>query len=191
MRIDNAQLIGGSVFPRTLLAETEVTSPVASVDFDGLLKGFDRYLLIVQNMETDTNNVLNWVRFGTEGTYHEDTNYWWQGISHSTNLTDSQGDEAGTPDAQIVFQGSINTTFQSGTGSNESMSFEIMIHDTGGPADYPIMSYYRTGIGQTSVFTSIVGTGGRKVFEGIDSIQMLPASGNIDSGVFKLYGLRA
>lgn len=174
------------------LASNLVPSAVSSVDFTLPGNGqanseYAAYKIILFQVAPATDNVVFWLRTSTNGGSSFDagaSDYAWSNFIHTeAAVTAVTGD---TADNEIQLTG--NSTV--GNSTNEHVSGEITIVSPSEAKCCTVLSHLY-GVNLTPTQYSALGTGRRETTADVDAIRFMFSSGNIASGKFYLYGLRA
>jgi len=170
-----------------LLHTTTVSSNVGQVQIDGhFTSAFKNYKIIGSNVHTDTDNVnmnLKFMSGGSllTGSYHRSCFYKIESNSASLAVVVEQTD---TEFAKALGQ-------QVGNATGEDTNFEITLYDPLATDNFKAFSAKANVVHPdgNSLFAQSEGfyNNGQSALSGIE---IVPSSGNIASGVFKLYGLR-
>ncbi len=198
MRIDAptmpAATSGGAiVFPRVFISETDLSTPAATIELTGLTQ-FDHYLILIKNLQCDTNlrNLQTQFSFDNGTSYHGAAEYIWSASSMPNAIT--QVDEVGSPDTFALMNRS-NAATQFGNEANEGFNFEIFFNSMGNATTYPTMSHIGTYIGSGTIWGALKGTVILESTPGspgarINGIKLfLSDTGNFDRGIVRLYGV--
>jgi len=180
-----ASISGGAM---TLISE-QTASGSATLDFtSGIDSTYDSYVFKFINIHGSVEQELT-VNFSTDG----GSNY---NVTKTSTFFRSAHNEAGT-DASIVYvtsrdlaQGTINDilSLPIGNGSDESGSGEMTLYN---PSSNTFVKHYMAQLNINDgeyCQTSFVGGYGNTTSP-INAVRFQMDSGNIDSGVIKLYGI--
>ena len=164
------------------IAETTVSSAVASVTLTGIDSTFDVYMVRFNNVapETDATNLR--VRFTVSGTADSSSNYnrAFKKLSASSSFSDISSTN----------QNKLRTSgHNTGTGTNETANGIIYCFNFNNSSEYSFITGEETSFGADTNLRGNQGGGVLTVAQATDGIQFLFSSGNIASGDFKLYGL--
>ena len=169
-----------------LLHTTTVSSNVGEVQIDGhFTSAFKNYKIIGSNVHTDTDNVsinMKFMRSGSvvTGSVHRSNRI----RTISTLSTVANQDEAS--DTEFAKVGGMV-----GSASGEHSDFEILLFDPLATNNYK--SFLSSSNSITYVGSCEIGIMAGFFNSGetaLSGIEIDPSSGNIASGIFKLYGLR-
>ena len=169
-----------------LLHTTTVSSNVGEVQIDGhFTSAFKNYKIIGSNVHTDTDNVsinMKFMRSGSvvTGSVHRSNRI----RTISTLSTVANQDEAS--DTEFAKVGGMV-----GSASGEHSDFEILLFDP--LATNNFKSFLSSSNSITYVGSCEIGIMAGFFNSGetaLSGIEIDPSSGNIASGIFKLYGLR-
>jgi len=177
---------GTTLSPRGDLILASTASSSAAINFTGLSSTlYSQYIVVINGLVPATDATFLQLRIST-GSGFLSSNYsygvlgW--GIAAST-VTGSASD------ATWVL---ANSGYSCGNGANELTSYEVKVFDV--PATYPTKRMMFTGTGLWSAGDRIRLSGGGEVntnSAAIDGLSFFMSSGNISSGNFYLYGIRA
>lgn len=166
------------------LISSQVASTSASINFTGLNTNYEIYKLIINNIIPATAGDHLWIRISTDNgaTYKSGTTDYFY-----ANRRLTQGGTAVNANGNIsaiqLDQGGLST-------NNFSSQFEITfvepdVSNTGNGCFYLGQHYDNT----TAGFVTILGEGYYGTAAAINAFQALCSTGNISSGIFKLYGI--
>jgi hypothetical protein len=159
-----------------------VTSAVASVDFtSGIDSTYKTYAIVFSGVEMVNNAVLLSMRLGNGGTFDS-------GASDYTTTASSE--QAG---GSQVLSGGANSELYLTTAASNDASFGlcagiVYIDDPAETGLYTYIHGHSTHAIGTARAATIFG-GSRNEAAAHDRIRILASSGNIENGVFTLYGL--
>lgn len=167
----------------SLIFVSEITaSNSATVDFTGLTSDFDTYLITLENLKaTSTSVVLRMAFSANNGVNYLTADYGFSnaGASVSTAVT------TGSTSAATINLSSTSAAFSAG----QQMSGTVFLFGLPDPALFPNGSAqlaYGSGSSTRIISTAF----GNSVAQAINAIRFNFSSGNIDSGVFRLYGIK-
>lgn len=164
---------------------SQTASASATIDFTTLSTTYRDFVVVLSNIvaATDTANLL--LRTSTDGgsTYDSGaSNYRWTSMLLSDAAVSAMtGNTADT---------SIRVASNNGTGTRESLSGQVRIHNPQGTTGC-VVTIDVAGISASPAFTKRVGGGIRDASANVDAIRFFMSSGNIASGTFTLYGITA
>ena len=168
-----------------LISTTTVSSGTSTVDITGMDSTYKNYKIIVSNLHPATDDVSINVRFIIGGSAQSGTNY---------NYVNHRILQAGTPGHVLNSSASANATKLMygglGNAAHESLFAEITIPN-------PSETTFRKIIQAHSSFVDPGGDSAHNInttfytdgTAALTGLQFLTSSGNIDSGIFKLYGI--
>jgi len=158
-----------------------VTSGVSAVPLTGIDSTYDVYKVVVSNLECDTDVEDVFLRFTVSGSADDSSNY----CRASKELK---------ADASFVDVSEQNVSKDvlgdTGTGTGEKLNAVLYLFNFSNASEYSFCTY------ETSYLTSTPNLRGRqggsvlKETQATDGLHFYMSSGNIDSGEFKLYGLK-
>ena len=165
------------------IAETTVSSAVASVTLTGIDSTYDVYMVRFNNVapETDATNLR--VRFTVSGTPDSSSNY--DRALKKLNASSSFGNTSSTN------QDHLRTSSAGiGTGTSEVDNGILYLFNFNNASEYSFITVEETLFSSAETHSGNQGGGVLTVAQACDGIQFLMSSGNIDGGTFKLYGLK-
>lgn len=165
------------------IAETTVSSAVASVTLTGIDSTYDVYMVVYNNVQPDTDATNLNVRFTVSGTADSSSNY--DRAFKKLSAISSFSDISSTNQDKLRTSGQ-NT----GTGTSETANGIIYCFNFNNASEYSFITNEETSFGADTNTRGNQGGGVLTVAQACDGIQFLFSSNNIDSGKFKLYGLR-
>lgn len=175
-----------------VLLDTKVASSSATIDFllTGNNAGFAQYKLVYANVAPATDGVHLYLRTSSNGGSSYDSgasDYRWGLFTVTSPNAGTAADGAGTGSATAFIRLSYSTA---GNASNETCAGEITCFKPDSAAYTKFTWLANTHA--TGDFDDIVfGGGNRQSAADVDAIRFLFSSGNIASGTFYLYGMRA
>jgi hypothetical protein len=169
-----------------LLHTTTVSSNVGEVVIDGhFTSAFKNYKLVASNVHTDTDNVNMNLKFMSGGSLlsgNDHRSVRLRAVSGGTAV--SVQNEAG--DTEFAKVGGVL-----GNATGEQSNFEVTFYDPLATDNFKHFSAFSTNIdsnGNCEIgLMSAYFNSGQAALSGFE---VDPSSGNIASGIFKLYGLR-
>lgn len=167
----------------------------ATIDFSKVLSAtYDNYLIVIENYVPATNNTVLQLRVGTGGTPTYQTSSY---VGVGNNVTYGTGAYTSNPVVLASGTGAMDLNEnQSGAlmsnGSSTSAGMgTINITNVNNASNYKTMtgliSYLGNGSTGSGLLSNVV-TGQWQSAIVINSLRFLSSSGNISTGVFKLYG---
>lgn len=170
-----------------VLLDTKVASSSATIDFvlTGNNAGFAAYKVVLAHVAPATDNVELWLRTSSDGgsTYDASAgNY-----RHSTTVTAEGGGNtslSSSSDTEMV----VNNVL--GNATDELSSGEVILFNPSA-AKRCVVTWHMLGTDTAGFSRQACGGGIRLSAADVDAIRFLFSSGNIASGTFYLYGLRA
>jgi hypothetical protein len=176
-RIDFSLIKGGGMFE--LISTTTVTSGVSSVDFTSLSSDFADFRLSASQVDIANDNEILRIRAFVGGSEHTSSDY--QYVRRGFN-----GAAAETEDQAGGTEWRIGDNIGNAGGESASFEFTIFaVHDTSHSKQY--LSQFA---GQANDSAPVYQAGGGNLdnTSAITGLKVYQASGNINSGVFSLYG---
>jgi len=183
------------------LIESKTATDVGQIDFTTLSTDYRDFMLIGSGIRSTTNATDPWMRYSvstsfvTTGSTYQWGCWGWDitnggGASGGDGATQGWG-QNGT--SYIRLESPYQTTNGMGTGAGYNMAFQAVVydvHDTG----LFTMSTYATNLVQGGLTPAegkmayCTGGGLYKEAVAIDGLRFMFQSGNVDEGVFTLYG---
>lgn len=170
-----------------LLHTSTVTSNVGEVQIDGhFTSAFKNYIVIGSNVHLDTDNInlnLKFMSGGSliTGSVHRSG---MMRVMNDSTIVTPIGESTDTEFAKVLGD-------KIGSATGEHTNFEIMLYDPLATDNFKHFRAMTTNNDNSNRLRNILASGfynsGQSALSGIE---IVPASGNIASGVFKLYGLR-
>ena len=179
-RIDYSLIKGGGA--HTLISTTTVDDD-ATAAITGMDSTYSRYLITVNNLVSATDGVTVYMRVIIGGSVQTGANYIY-GNNTRNSQNGAQGNESGSATAFKISKSDI------GNATGENFSGEIIVYNPSETALFKNISW-------KSVYTVSDGTvdsnvGGGMYGSGqaaVTGVSILMSSGNLTSGVIKLYGI--
>jgi hypothetical protein len=177
---------GGGAAGALVFLESQTASGSATLDFTSLSDTYNDYFMKISGLIPASNALDLWMRFATDNTPTWDTgnNHRWG--RHYLNMAGAVGGTGdGGATSSIVIGASVGTT------SGYSFNAEIYLHNMRTAALYKIINVQSTHLIDSD--GNLYGLNVRGAWK--DSthkaygIRLLMSSGNIASGVAKLYGI--
>lgn len=169
---------------RVLLA-TATASNSTSIDFTGLTSDFIAYEIIFTDVIPATDASNFGARFGTGGTPTYDTG---NNYSYSLIYCNDAGTNGVLNSASLSYMNMCNSV---GNAANEVCHGKIMLYNPSQTSGYHSMSFETAFTNSLTVPIFYNGQGTYRSATAVTAIRLLMSAGNITSGKFKLYGLRA
>jgi hypothetical protein len=176
---------GGGLYAGWDLISTGTASSSSTIDFTGLSSAYSIYKIVYYDVLPATNSVSFRIRVGTGGTptYDTGSNYGWAYVYAQNGASGGGGTN---PDTSISL---INATVSN--NSTRAVSGDITIYNPSQSTTYHTIDYNFNMLNDsTGLITRTLGQGTYKSTTAITAIRLYMSSGNIASGVFKLYGIR-
>jgi hypothetical protein len=176
------------------LITTATASASASITFTDLSSTYFMYVVIIDNLLPVTDDVEFQLRTSANNGCTYDggaSDYVWSviGYSGSTGTTSSiDGDDA---DTSMVLTGTGTTTVALGNATDEEATLVVEIWNPSRTDDTRVnwRGCWHDDSGNDEVMA--FGFGRRNSAAAVDAIQFAMSSGNISTGTFKLYGIKA
>jgi endo-beta-N-acetylglucosaminidase D len=163
------------------IAETTVSSPVASVILTGIDSTYDVYVVAYTNVQVTTDNVSFHLRVTESGTPNSSLNY--DRAVKTLKSYATYGNDYQTNQAQWFIG-------QLGTPTQEQGNGIIYLFNMNSTTEYAFATFETSNFNSISSLSGEQG-GGFFTVTGTarDGVEFTASSGNIDSGTFTLYGL--
>ena len=174
---------GSSKGSRVLIAKTDITSSVATVDFTGLDTTYHEYYLEFSEVIPVTDNVEFHMRIGTGATTWQTSNYRFQGTP--TNSSNSQS-KFGSGNTSII---RLVDGYHVGSSANEFGVSGRMHFFINGRTQYPRVWAWLHYENNSGAFTRVTASGEWVGTTQATGLRFYFSSGNIESGTITLYGI--
>lgn len=184
-KADGTPIVGGS--QDWVLISTATASASSAINFTGLSSTYYAYKIVITNLVPATDNTSLYFLTSTNGGSSYDagaSDYAWvrrvNALTTTTSIS-STGDDA---DAQIVIVNAV------GNSTNETLNAEVVLFNPSGTTFFRIATtvIYKAS---DAVEYFVQTAGVRASAADVDAVRFIMNSGNITSGTFKLYGLKA
>ncbi len=167
------------------LISTATASSSSTIDFTDLSSTYAFYKIVYYDVLPVTNSVSFRIRVGTGGTPTYDTgnNYGWTYVYAQNGASGGGGN---TTDSSISL---VNATVSN--NSQRAIYGDITIYNPSQTSTYHVIDYnFNMQNDTTALITRTLGQGTYRSTTAVTAIRLYFSSGNIASGVFKLYGIR-
>jgi hypothetical protein len=189
--IDNGILDAAVPTGKMILLSTQTASASATISFtSGIDSTYDSYVFKFINIHPATDSVQFDFNVSTDG----GSNYNVAKTSaafRAYHLEDDSGSGLGYRDDLDLAQGTgfQNTIFSLGNGADESCAGSLQIFNPS--SDTFVKHYISTleGLSYTDLTVSCFVSGYANTTSAVNAVRFQMSSGNIDSGVIKLYGI--
>ena len=181
LALQNVGELGGSL---ELIETQTITSDTAQVDFTSIKEAkYDVHKLEIINAVSDTDNKDFSLRVSVGGTFDTDADY--HRCLYSLTANGTQEIQAVDTSSQMDF------TLNSGNATNEKTNARIYIYNAGNSASYTFNTNQSTFINDSGYYKTVFGGGIYDQTGTVDGFRIfMDGSGDIASGVFKLYGIK-
>ena len=170
----------------TLISST-TASDDATIDFTGLSSTYYQYMVVITDLVPATDGTALRMRTSTDnGTSYDNgaSDYSW-GVIFKEESTTASADTGDNADTDIQIGTSL------GNDTNEISNFIVYVNNPSSAA-YCAINWFGTGVNNSGGARNATwGSGTRLAAADVDAIRFFQSSGNITSGIFKLYGLAA
>jgi len=166
------------------IAETTVTSAVASVTLTGIDSTYDVYVFQYNNVESATVNKYMSLRFTESGTANTTSNYdyGYKVLKANTTFANASGTN-----------GTFFYTHQNlfSTDAGQANNGTIYIFNANNSSEYTFMTIEGSAVGASDLLWGNQGGGVFTVTSAVDGVHFyMEDTGNLDKGTFTLYGLK-
>ena len=161
-----------------------ITSDTAQVDFTSIKEAkYDVHRLEIINAISDTDDKDFSLRVSVGGTFDTGANY--HRALYSLTANGNEEESYATTSSQM------DITRNSGSATNEKTNARIYIYNAGNSAKYTFNTNQSTYINNDGYYKSTIGGGMYDQTGIVDGFRIfMDGSGDIASGVFKLYGMK-
>jgi hypothetical protein len=164
------------------IAETTVSSAVASVTLTGIDSTYDVYILQYNKVAGNTG-ANGRLRFTESGTANSTSNY--DEADKTIRSASAFGTHSATNGTSFLADWNVNAGTEGGT---QNIHY---IFNANNSSEYTFITNEQTGWGVGSNgLMSFTGGGVFTVTSTVDGINYFMESGDVDSGTFRLYGLK-
>jgi len=164
------------------IAETTVSSAVASVTLTGIDSTYDVYVLQYNKVAGNTG-ANGRLRFTESGTANSTANY--DEADRTMRSAAAFGTHVTTNATSLIADWNVNAGTEGGT---QNIHY---IFNANNSSEYTFITNEQTGLGVGSNgLMSFTGGGVFTVTSTVDGINYFMESGSVDSGTFRLYGLK-
>ncbi len=167
-------------------------SASSSIDFTSsvITSTYDQYAVTMTNIKPATDSVVLWLRFSVSGSFITATDYpeAFMAINNAAGSAANNAGWANSASAKISMNSNASSN-KLGTATNEQYNGTVFIYN---PSD---ASHFTTCRGHCvyetdgGLFTTGSMGGHYIQTSAVDGIRFLMSSGNIASGVFRVYGI--
>ena len=161
-----------------------ISSDVAQVDFTAIKESkYDVHKLEIINAVSDSDDKDFSLRVSVGGTFDTGTNYHRALYSLTANGNEEE--------SYVTTASQMDITRNSGSATNEKTNCYTYIYNAGNSATYTFNTNQSTYINESGYFKSTIGGGMYDQTGIVDGFRIfMDGSGDIASGVFKLYGMK-
>jgi hypothetical protein len=165
------------------LISTATANSSSSISFTGLSSSYSVYILEIISLVAATNNVGLYLTISTDnGSTYVSANYSDVGMT-------CQGSAVGAAGHSSAAQFDLLEESTASNGTGEGVAGRLALYNIGVAERFKYIfngGWYRNATGQKTVASSGVNNA-----TSVNAIKIAMSSGNISTGTFKLYGLRA
>jgi hypothetical protein len=166
-----------------VLIDSETASTSATITLTGIDSTYDVYMVVLENVIPVTDNVMLKMRFQNSSGDVTSSNYDWANKVLKT-YSAFDNDSATNQDSFEL------TDQELGTATGEVGNAVMYLFNTSNSSEYSFFTIEATCIDDNGNLFGNQGSGVLTVAESHTAVTYYMASGNIDSGEFKLYGLK-
>jgi len=169
-----------------VLLATQTASNSATVDFTTNIDGtYDHYVIKFTNVDIATTGSTLYMRFSIAGTFVTAGNYrWMNNENYAAATTTPLGSASDT-----VFR--IANSMSADPTGNAYSALEGEIHlSSPDNTTYDTRYWGHVTYESTADFTTAILGGNLRDTAAVDGVRFYPSSGNINSGLFRLYGIK-
>ena len=172
-----------------VLLDTQEVSSAPTVNFSGLTGDYTLYKIVFYDVESASDDQIFVLRTSSDnGASFDSGASDYKYVNIALSATGSTGDTVDNAASSIRLT-ATGAGWGFGTGSNEVGDGEITIFNPQGTNHTKVLSdiTYITSSGNHAMARS---AGSRASTDPVDAVQLLFGSGDIETGTFKLYGLK-
>ena len=179
--LQNLGELGGSL---ELIEEQTISTDTSQVDFTSIKQGkYDVHLLYIINAQSDTDNKDFALRVSTSGTFQTGSDY--HRALFELNSANSSTESRATTASQM------DITQHTGNATNEKANAYVYIYGAGNSSSMTYCTSHSTTRDNGGNFKLIFGGGAYDQAGEVDGFRIfMDGSGDIASGVFRLYGVK-
>lgn len=173
-----------------IFISSQTASASATINFTGLTSTYQLYRVLITDVIPATDDAFFYMRTSTDNGASYDagaSDYGWTAFGTRYDLATLTG-LSDAADAQINLSNS--TTVGSGSAANEQGNYIIDIYNPLG-TKFTYVNTNAVFVNSGGLTVIRLGSGARLSAADVDAVRFLYSTGNIASGVFKLYGLSA
>ena len=169
-----------------LLHTTTVTSNVGEVQIDGhFTSAFKNYKLVASNVHTDTDNVNMNLKFMSGGSLLTGS------VHRSARIRAVSGGSVISNQIEAGNEQFAKVGGVLGNATGEQTNFEVTFYDPLATDNYKHFTAFSTNVdSNANVEIGLMSAYYSSGQSALSGFEIDPSSGNIASGIFKLYGLR-
>lgn len=171
------------------LISSATASTSSEITFTGLSSTYDTYVVVINDLQPVTDGSILYLRTSTNAGVSYDSgasDYAWASYGVNDGAKDSEGSSG---DDHISLAGDQSSE-ELGNQATETLAGMLWIYDPSG-TQYTKVFFDWNYTDLVDDQNSVTGMGARLSAADVDAIQFTMDSGNISSGNFRLYGLRA
>jgi len=180
-RIDFSHIKGGG--QKTLLSTTTVSSAVSEVDITSNIDStYARYEIIIDNFSCATNSAHLYFRIFQSGGISSSSNYDWVYYYGQSNDSSFNGYARGFTQTEIKLLDEINNA------ADKPAYLTVTLYDPSNTSIQKKFDSYNV-YSRGDNINSFRASGRQRETNAVTGVRFYMSSGNIDGGVFKLYGI--
>ncbi len=170
------------------LISTATASSSATIEFNNLSSTYFMYMIVYEGVASASNAVEFWIRTSTDNGDNFDADASDYGYTGRLIFGSSTADVDDSADAQMRFSGESTASF--GNLTDENASGNVLIYNPSGTI-YTRVLHFNQFWSQAPAGAMVIVGAQRLSAADVDAVQFIMETGNIATGVFKLYGLVA
>tara|TARA_R100000234_G_C4989185_1_gene174700 strand:+ start:1002 stop:1517 length:516 start_codon:yes stop_codon:yes gene_type:complete len=163
------------------IAETTVSSAVASVTLTGIDSTYDVYQLVIRNLQSANDNTASRYRVTKGGTVQTDSEY--DNVYKYLTTSGTFGNGSATNIDRWYLD-------NQGTGTGEAFNANIYLFNFPNASEYSFATKETVGLQSSPNLTGLQGGDVHTVASASDGVEISMDSGNITAGTITLYGLK-
>lgn len=172
------------------LISSATASASAEITFTNLSSTYDSYVIFMQGVQPSTDNVILYMQTSTDNgaTYDSSaSDYSWS--SHGTSDGGTTDSEGSTADTKMSIAGD-QASEELGNVGNEKLDMVLWIYRPSS-TNYTKIQFDGTYLDDANDESTVHGGGVRLSAADVDAVRLYMSTGNVGSGIFKLYGYKS
>ena len=184
-RIDYSLIKGGGAF--NLLSTSTISSGTAAVNITSNIDStFKNYLVTITNLHAASDGAVPRIRFfSAQGSPDTGSRYVYSAVGWRSNSAQRSHDTSGNDHGSLGNQ-------EQGAANDEAFNAKIYLNDPASTTFQTVADFtadYINSSGQTITMSGMTKYNSGDGSNPVTGISIFMSSGNIDSGIFKLYGI--